>query len=391
MKVTGSIQNHNGTWYTYIRVTDRDGKPHQKTKSTGLKVQGKNRRETIANERKANKILDERIAEYESRATLDCDKLFLQCVEDWLLAYKSTVRQITYESYVSYYTTHIKPYFSQKHLAKLTIAEITPLHIESYIRTKRKEGQKVLSIQKHLRILNGTFDRALRFGWIDRNPVTVAEKPKVPPEERHEKKAYTPEQAQRLLAAIKGDPLEPAIMLGLFLGLRKSECLGLRWADIDFDNDIVYIRNTVVRLKTRIESEQTKSKSSRRKLYLMPQLKTYLLELQAHQKEMRMLYGNTYYENEHVCQWDDGREFSVDYPTHHFSIVLKNNNLPRITFHELRHTVGSILYNSGVGLKEVQNFLGHSDMSTTANIYTHLTPAAERATSNVLGNLLSPE
>lgn len=390
MKVTGSLQIRNGIYYSYIRVRDQYGKSHQKAKSTGIRVKGKNNKETIANARKANKILDALIREYEERQTIECDELFTKCLRDWLEVYRDSVRFNTWESYKNSLDVHIEPYFNQKQFAKLTIAEITPLHIEGYIRAKRMEGQSVSSIKHHIRILNGTFKRAIRLGWITTNPCEAAQKPKVPHEEKYVAKAYTPEQAKKLLQVIQGDPLESAIMLGLFLGLRKSECLGLRWSDIDFEHNIVYIRNTVIRSASKvIECEQTKSASSHRALYMMPQLKCYLLELRDHQAEMRKLYGDTYHPNNHVCQWDDGRAMSPDYPTHHFPRILKNNNLPRITFHQLRHSAGSILLNAGVSAKQIQQFLGHSDIRTTLDIYTHLTPATEEKTSNVLGALLS--
>ena len=140
---------------------------------------------------------------------------------------------------------------------KLTLEKVQPRMIYKYVQDKQAAGQTCCSIRKHLVILNGVFKEAVQLGEISQNPcanVTVTNRN----EEVFEGNAYDPETAKALLNAVKGDPIEPAVYLGLFLGLRRSEVVGLRWKDIDFDKKLITIQNTVVRFSTISELDKQK-------------------------------------------------------------------------------------------------------------------------------------
>ena len=177
--------------------------------------------------------------------------------------------------------------------------------------------------------------------------------------------------------------------LGLFLGLRRSEVVGLRWKDVDLENGIVHIRNTVVKFKEISELEKTKSRASRRDLYMPNALKSYLQTIWDRQEEDRKLTGRSYSDSEHICQWPDGTAFHPDYVSRRFQKVLECNHLPKIRFHDLRHTTGSLLVNQGHTIKQVQEFLGHEKASTTLDIYTHISLEGKRNTAQVLDELLA--
>ncbi len=106
---------------------------------------------------------------------------------------------------------------------------------------------------------------------------------------------------------------------------------------------------------------------------------------------MRERYGNTYFESDYVFTWDDGRLLSPDYVTQKFAKVLKTCGLPHIRFHDLRHTTASVLLEAGYDLKRISEWLGHSDVSTTANIYAHLSFAGKTQTSDVLTRIMLPD
>lgn len=190
--------------------------------------------------------------------------------------------------------------------------------------------------------------------------------------------AYTAEPAVQLLDAFKGDV---AVILGLCYGLRKSEALGLRWSDVDFEAGTLTVQNTVTRMKTLIEHEQTKNAASRRVLYLMSDTVTYLEQLRRQQEENRQFLGEGYVISDHICVWPDGRPVSPDYVSQHFKKVLLKNNLQPIRFHDLRHTAGSLLMNNGATVKQVQKFLRHEKASTTLDIYTHIDAKAKQKTA----------
>ena len=171
--------------------------------------------------------------------------------------------------------------------------------------------------------------------------------------------------------------------------MRRSEVLGLRWQDINFKDDTILICNTVVRTKTIIESEQTKSNSSNRTLYIIPETKGYLLGLKKRQDEYRKLMGDSYHENDHVCIWEDGRKFKPNYPSMRLKKILIANDLPPIRFHDLRHTAGSLLLSKGLSVKQIQEYLGHERVSTTLDIYGHLSLEGKKESSLVMGGMLT--
>ena len=186
---------------------------------------------------------------------------------------KKRIRADSYESYRCNYEVHIKPYFEKKNL---TLGDVTPRVIYQYVRAKEDEGQSKKSIRKHMVILNGVFKEAVMMGELTYNPcanITVKDNQ----EEHFEGTAYGIDTAKKLLEAVKGDPIEPAVYLSLFLRLRRSEAVGLRWKDVDMENSIVHIRNTVVHCSKTLEQEKTKSKASKRDLYirLPPRCKDY--------------------------------------------------------------------------------------------------------------------
>ena len=107
-------------------------------------------------------------------------------------------------------------------------------------------------------------------------------------------------------------------------------------------------------------------------LPIMEVVESYLKRLKRHQKEMKLLQGTSYTDNDFVCKWDDGRPLNPNFLSKAFNNLLIKNDLPVIRFHDLRHSCASILSATGCDIKKLSEWLGHSDISTTANLYTHL-------------------
>ena len=299
---------------------------------------------------------------------------FIDCIDDWLERKRRRVRLDTYEAYQSYISIHIKPFFKP---LNLYICDVTPRLIQQYIDQKEFEGLSPNSIIKHLVVFNGVFKEAKMLQEISINPcecVTVYKK-----DEAFHGEAYEISDIKCLLKAIKGDPIEPAVYLGLYLGLRRSEVVGLRWKDVDFEQNIVRICNTVVRVSTTSEQEKTKTRASRRDLFIPNGLREYLLK-----RKIFSLNKDGY-----VCQWPDGRPYTPCYISMRFKKVLTRSGLRPIRFHDLRHTAGSLLINSGQSVKQVQEFLGHEKASTTLDIYTHLSMASKQETACKMDDILS--
>ena len=145
--------------------------------------------------------------------------------------------------------------------------------------------------------------------------------------------------------------------------------MGMRWQDINFDENTVSIRNTRVRVSSEIE-KQPKNKSSLRTFPLIPTIRAHLEALKASQDEHMSLFGRAYVKNDYICKWPDGRVMDIGYTNHAFSKLLKENGMRHIRFHDLRHSTASYLNKLGFTPKEIQVWMGHSDIKTTMNIYT---------------------
>ena len=182
-------------------------------------------------------------------------------------------------------------------------------------------------------------------------------------------------------------------MLTAFYGLRRSEVVGLKWAAVDFEQNTIEICHTVttVRLDGKevlVESNGTKTKSSKRTLPLVPVFRERLLALQEEQKENRKLCGRCYNKKyaDYICVDAMGNLLKPDYLSNSFQIILQNYHLRRIRFHDLRHSCASLLLANGVPMKMIQEWLGHSDFSTTANIYSHLDYASKVSSAEAMLN-----
>lgn len=370
--MTGSLQTKKGKYYAVYR--DDNGK--QRWVPLDLPVEGNNKR-------KALKKLQEVLADAEkSKAIVTSNIQFVDWLLRWLDQKSSSISAGTLEGYKLYLDKHIIPYFEPK---KLTLSKLNAQHLQGYYNKKIKEGQSGCTLLKHNAIINGALKEAVLKDIIPSNPI---DKVTLPKKKKFHGTAYTLEETRTLLNCSGDDPLRPAIVLGLFYGLRRSEVLGLRWRDINFESESVYIHRTVTRVVTLHENDDTKSECSRRRLRIVPGTELYFKDLMKRQKEQLADFGQTFSLDNPVCVWPDGRSLGPDYISHHFKLLLEKNKLPHIRFHDLRHTAGSLLLEDGVDIKTIQEFLGHSEASTTANIYLHSIVRGGHVTANSLSRII---
>lgn len=365
--ITGSLQIKNGKYYAVINLKDTNGKRKQKWISTEYEVKGNNKRN-------AEKFLRKCIEEYELKGNIvSSDILFSDYVKHWLEISKMRVDEVTYQGYLTISNAHIIPYFEA---CRITLDKLKREDIQKYInsmfengRIDGKGGLSPKSLRTHMIIIRQTLIEAIKSELIISNPSDYVILPK---KQRIEPKFYSASQMNELFEAVKNEPLYPLIYTTAIYGLRRSEVLGLKWDSVDFETDTLTIRHTVVKVSETVEKDITKTEASFRSFPLIPEVKTLLLKLKADEAEKRRLFGNEYLDNDYIFKWDNGKPYSTDFISHKFSDLLKKNGLPHIRFHELRHSCASLLIANGFTLKDIQDWLGHSDFKVTANIYAHL-------------------
>lgn len=392
--MTGSLQVKNGKYYAVIRFKDSSNKQKQRWISTGYEVKN--------NKRKAEQKLKDIISELENQgnkelpneaddACLQADScvvvpaeeadnpsgtLLWEYVERWMrvIRQRDRLEENTYQGYESICNKHIIPYFKPR---KTLIEDITPDLLQEFIDYERangnsKKGKTELSRTslKRIKIVLGlVFKEARRDGLLTTNPTEFLVLPK---SVKRDVTYYNEKQLKTLFDSIRDEDIFPIIYVTVLYGLRRSEVLGLKWDSVDFENKTVTIKHTVVRFSDVIEKDRTKTASSYRTYPLPEEIERIFLQQKEKEKLGRKKYGELYEENDYIFKWDYGRMYNPDFITRKFSKLLKANGLPHIRFHDLRHSCASLLISKGFTLKDIQEWLGHADIETTANIYAHL-------------------
>ena len=193
---------------------------------------------------------------------------------------------------------------------------------------------------------------------------------------------------KHLLEVTKNERLYPLIYITSIYGLRRSEVLGLKWDSVNYETQTLSICHTVAKVTKVVEKDKTKNASSFRSFPLTADAAEMFRHLKKQEDLNRKLFGKEYHNNDYIFKWEDGKPYSPDYVSRAFGKLLKKYNLPHIRFHELRHSCASLLLSQGFGLKDVQEWLGHSDIKMTANIYGHLDTKRKQGIAANMSNLL---
>ena len=191
-----------------------------------------------------------------------------------------------------------------------------------------------------------------------------------------------------LLKKAEETEIEPIIVLCVYYGLRRSEVIGLKWSAVNFRDKTIQICNTITKMYEFCEKERTKNASSNRTLPLIPTVEKYLKKLKAKQNENKKLFGDCYIDSDYICVKADGTLIQPDEASAKFKSLIKRNKMPNIRLHDLRHSCASMLIAQGVDIKVIQEWLGHSSISMTGNIYGHLQFKQKISTGILLDNLL---
>ena len=371
--VAGHLQEKNGMFYVVLNYRDENGKRKTPWISTNLPVKGnKKRAENFMMDVRRN-FVPPNVQRIEEREAMQKgDILFTDFLLKWLRVAKSTVKLTTYASYEMMATRIIIPYFET---LNIKLKELTTEDIQEFYSAQLERVSANTVIHYHA-VIHRALKYAVKIKTIQSNPAVNVERPR---KEKFIGSFYDKKEINTLFDIIQGHPLEVAIKLAAFYGLRREEIIGLKWTAIDFENNTLTIQHTVTECNLdgkhiEVASDTAKTGSSLRTMPLVTNFREMLLAKKEKQEHYRKLCGRSYCKEylDYIFVNEMGERWKPRYLSDGFKRILEQNGLRRIRFHDLRHTCASLLLANNVPMKKIQEWLGHSDFSTTANIYAHL-------------------
>ena len=365
--VAGHLTLKNGRYYAVLNYRNAGGQRKTKWIALGLPEKG--------NKRKAEAELARLRAEFEPPkevGALSSDMLFADYLLEWLEIAKGRLAVATYSSYAAMIKKPVGPYFRQRNL---TLRELEARHLQMFYSEMLRKVKPNTVIHYHA-IIHSALKYAVKTDMLVQNVADKVDRPK--------KNSFQPvflsaEEMQKMFEALRGTKLELPVLVAAFYGFRRGEVLGLKWDAIDFERGTISVIRTVTTItldgkQTEIEQQSAKTKSSLRTLPLIGSFREYFLQVKEAQELNKQICGNCYnHEYDGFVFVDElGERMRANYLTSAFPKFLESHGLRRMRFHDLRHSCASLLLANGVPLKHIQEWLGHSDFTTTANIYAHL-------------------
>lgn len=316
----------------------------------------------------------------------DSKTTIAEWIDTWLEVYiVPNVSPTTLSRYQGMIKRYIKPI-----IGHMQVQQLNTLAVQAWVnglKTSPASGKEMSSstIKHAYHVLKGSLDKAVLAGIIPRSPCTGIMLPKG---QKKPPVVYDEAQIKQLIEAAKGTEMELIIDIELCLGLRRGELLGLQWDDIDFEkNQIHVVRNRVV-VDGKSTVKDPKTESSRRTVDVPAQLIQKLCQHKTKCLANRLRMGKSYTVTDYVIVHPDGKPIYPEYVSQMFTKLQNKAGLPKCRFHDLRHLCASIMLMQGVNVKVAQEHLGHKDISTTMNIYSHVLPSVAKEAAQKIGALV---
>ncbi|MEY8537552.1 tyrosine-type recombinase/integrase [Lactococcus muris] len=284
---------------------------------------------------------------------------FRELYNEWLVIYEKEVQNSTYYKTTRAFDKHVLPYFGETKLS-----DFTPLMLQDYQNTL---SDKLKFARKLFGMIRKVFNHATLHGYIQANPALPVTSSKIKRTAENKKDFYNPDELKKLMKLVEqtGNIKKIALFrLLAFTGIRKGELLALEWAD--YRKKTLDINKAVSNSPLGLEIAATKTKASIRLISLDDKTCDILDQLRKENPKTILIFES-----------DNGGILSPSKPRKWLHTILKHSELEPIRIHGFRHTHASLLFDSGMSLKQVQYRLGHSDLKTTMNVYTHITEFAK--------------
>lgn len=311
--------------------------------------------------------------------------------KDIITAAGVTQKELSEKSGIS--LTSIRACINCQNVSKNTAENLSAALNKDNIFTPAKGKSKLSdkTIAEYHRLLSSMLTAAVQWQVIPSNPCGRVKPPKV---ERKEAVVLDTTEAAELIQCLENEPIKyrTAVMLLLYTGLRRGELCGLEWSDIDFDNRTVSINKAVLYYAGRgTYEDKTKTQSSVRTINIPPDMINILKQYKIEQNKQRLLMGDQWQNSGKVFTSESGGVINPDTLSTWFKKFVRRYNLPDVHLHSLRHTAATLLITSGVDIATVSKRLGHSDRTTTLNIYTHAVKSADEAAADVLQEIFNKQ
>lgn len=293
--------------------------------------------------------------------------LFSDYLMGWLHSRKNEIAKATFDSYSFILNNQVIPYYEAQNTK---LFELEPSDIAAYHKRMLEKGVSPNTVIRHHAVIHKALEDAVYRELIPSNPAARVRRPK---KKEYITNPYTVDECRQLLEKIQDEKLELAITLAIYTGMRRGELLGLRWGAIDFSENLIHINHSLVRgvvedKYVAIGQGKLKRDASFRTLPMVELIRNKLC------KEAERRYGSlTPPAQDYILVDKYGKVFKPNSFSDSFKKLLKRHGLRHIRLHDLRHSCANLLITARVPLIEVQQWLGHSSITTTADMYSHLT------------------
>jgi len=340
----------------------------------------------------ANAMRIKVLRDLQTGAFIDSENITVgEWLDIWLDTYiKSKVRPNTCDNYSMLIKKHLKPTIGKVSLKKLTTIQIQRLYNEKLMsgRVDGQGGLSIRSVEKIHTVLHKALKQALTENRVYRN---ASEGAVLPTRKQHSIRVLTNEERIRFEGVLEGDRLGRAFLLDLYSGLRRGELLALRWTDVNFEQGTLQVNRSLVRIaifgeenKTQLSFQDPKTVKSNRTVAIPMGIMAELKKHKALQNEEKLKAGEKYEDQNLVFCTRFGLPLEPRNFNRKFADLLTKAKISDFNLHGLRHTYATILLEEDVHPKIVQEALGHSKISTTLDIYSHVSPEIMRKAADVL-------
>lgn len=278
-------------------------------------------------------------------------------------------------------------------IGPLKLQDIRPDHLKRLYAKLAEPGENrrtgsglsQKTIIEHHRVISSILSQAVKEQLV---PASIAQRATPPKNPKKEMDAFEVEEVQAILEALESEPLKWQVMTQLLIatGARRGEIMGLRWKNVDWDNNRLYLcENRVYTPKSGAISTTLKT-GENRYVSISPSVLGLLKRWQAEQAEFYKFLGTT--PSDYILTAEDGQPMHPDSPTDWLAKFAKRHNLPPVHPHKFRHTQASLLISEGVDILTVSKQLGHAKVSTTLDIYSHVLAKSDEKASSTLDSLI---